>query len=131
MIEKYDLSIKNNNPIFGVAGSKEWRHLRRRQSMYAVLCLPPMISDYYQNVIQMYSILDNFDVIEETEEYIKYIDSDGALVIESFEDDLIIDETEEPLINPSVDPENPKLVEFRSLLFDQVYHQLDIREWVI
>ena len=79
----------------------------------------------------MASILDNFEIIEETEEYVTYIEPDGTFVIESFEDAPLIDETEAPLINPLVDPENPKLVEFRSLLFDQVYHQLDIREWVV
>ena len=79
----------------------------------------------------MCSILDNYDTIDETEEYITYFESDGSFVIEYLEDNPLIDETEEPLSNPLVDPENPKLVEFRSLLFDQVYHQLDIREWVV
>lgn len=79
----------------------------------------------------MASILDNIDIIDETEDYIAYIEPDGTFVIESFEDAPLIDVTEEPLINPSIDPENPKIVEFRSLLFDQVYHQLDIREWIV
>ena len=78
----------------------------------------------------MVSLLDQFDIIEETDTYISYID-DGTLVIEDLsESPLILEETP---IEPDnlADPENPELVAFRSLLFDTVYHQLDVREWVL
>lgn len=79
----------------------------------------------------MASLLDNIEIIEKTDEYITYFDDDGTFVIESTDGRPLIDMKEEPNAEPLIDPENPAIVEFRSMLFDQVYHQLDIREWVV
>lgn len=79
----------------------------------------------------MASLLDNIEMIEETDDHITYIDENGTFVIESFDDYPLIDMIEEPSSDQEIDTENPALVEFRALLFNQVYHQLDIREWVI
>lgn len=75
----------------------------------------------------MTSILDNAD---DSYAYGTYIDEDGTLVIESLDESPLIDIIEKPVPVNDIDDENPALVEFRSLLFNQVYHQLDIREWV-
>ena len=79
----------------------------------------------------MASLLDNIEILEETDDHITYIDEDGTYVVETFDDYPLIDMTEEPSSDQEIDPENPALVEFRALLFNQVYHQLDIREWVV
>ena len=79
----------------------------------------------------MASILDNTDIADSTNDYTVYDDTDGTLIIEFLEDSPLIDITEEPISVNDIDAENPALVEFRSLLFDTVYHQLDIREWII
>ncbi len=76
----------------------------------------------------MASILDNFDTIDE---YNTYVDEDGTFILEFLEDSPLVNITEEVFPGDDFDTENPALVEFRSLLFDTVYHQLDIREWVI
>ena len=76
----------------------------------------------------MASILDNFDMIDE---YDTYVDDDGTFIIEFLEESPLVNITEEAFPGDDFDTENPALVEFRSLLFDQVYHQLDIREWVV
>ena len=78
----------------------------------------------------MATILDNTDISESTNDYTAYIDADGTLIIEFLEDSPLIDITEEPVTVGDIDAENPALMEFRSLLFDTVYHQLDIREWI-
>lgn len=78
----------------------------------------------------MASILDNTDTYEQSYRYNAYTDIDGTFVIEFLEESPLIDIIEEPVPVNDIDTENPALVEFRSLLFDQVYHQLDIREWV-
>ena len=76
----------------------------------------------------MASILDNFDTIDE---YSTYVDEDGTFILEFLEDSPLVNITEEAFPEDDFDTENPALVEFRSLLFDTVYHQLDIREWVV
>ncbi len=78
----------------------------------------------------MASILDNADSYEQSYGYNTYTDADGTFVIEFLEEPPLINSIEEPVSVDGIDTENPALVEFRSLLFDQVYHQLDIREWV-
>ena len=78
----------------------------------------------------MASILDNIDTYESTNDYNVYTDTDGTLIIEFLEDSPLVDIIEESIPVNDIDTENPELVEFRSMLFDQVYHQLDIREWV-
>lgn len=78
----------------------------------------------------MSSLLDQIDIIEETDTYITYMD-DGTMVIEDISDSpLSIEETPVERDNLA-DPENPALVAYRSLLFDTFYHQLDVREWVL
>ena len=77
----------------------------------------------------MVSILDQFDIIEETETQITYMDGDTLVIEDLSESPLTFDEMPIESDNQA-DPENPELVAFRSLLFDTVYHQLDIREWV-
>lgn len=78
----------------------------------------------------MTTILDQFEIIEETDDHITYMDGD-TLVIESIEDSpLMLNETPEQY-ESAIDPENPQLIAFRSILFDTIYHQLDIREWVV
>ena len=79
----------------------------------------------------MVSLLDNIEIIEEIDDNIVYIDEDGTCVIDSTNDCPLIDMIEEPVSVQDIDPENPELTAFRELLFNQVYHQLDIREWVI
>lgn len=79
----------------------------------------------------MASILDNADICEPSYRYNAYTDADGTFVIEFLEESPLTETIEEPIPVNDIDTENPALVEFRSLLFDQVYHQLDIREWVI
>ena len=76
----------------------------------------------------MASILDNADT---TYEYNTYVDEDGTFILEFLEESPLVDATEEAIPYDNFDTENPALVEFRSLLFDTVYHQLDIREWVV
>lgn len=78
----------------------------------------------------MVSILDQFDIIEETETSITYMDGE-TMVIEDLSDNLLTLEETPVEYDNLADPENPKLEAFRSLLFDTVYHQLDIREWVL
>lgn len=78
----------------------------------------------------MSSIIDQYEIIEETDEQITYIDPEGTLVIECIGESPLVDTEEDINKDQRIDPENPELVEFRSLLFDQVFHQLDIREWV-
>ena len=79
----------------------------------------------------MCSLLDQYEIIEESEEQITYRDIDGTVILEFLGDSPLV-ELEECIDedDQSIDPENPQLVEFRSMLFDQVFHQLDIREWV-
>lgn len=75
----------------------------------------------------MVSILDQIDIIEETSTSVVYIDGDTLVIEDLSESPLTLDETlAEPI--DCADPENPELVAFRSLLFDTIYHQLDIRE---
>ena len=78
----------------------------------------------------MASILDQFDIIEETETSITYMDGE-TLVIDDLSDSLLTLEETPVEYDNLADPENPELEEFRSLLFDTAYHQLDIREWVL
>lgn len=75
----------------------------------------------------MASLLDNFEMIDK---HMSYINEDGNCVIESTNDCPLIDMIEEPVPTKDIDPENPKLTAFHELLFNQSYHQLDIREWV-
>ena len=79
----------------------------------------------------MASILDNADIYEPSYNYNAYTDIDGTFIIEFLEESPLTETIEEPALIDDIDTENPALIEFRSLLFDQVYHQLDIREWVI
>lgn len=79
----------------------------------------------------MASILDNADIYEPSYNYNAYTDIDGTFIIEFLEESPLTETIEEPAPIDDIDTENPALIEFRSLLFDQVYHQLDIREWVI
>lgn len=75
----------------------------------------------------MVSLLDQIDIIEETDTYT----NNGTHVMEDIgESPLTLEETPVEFDNIA-DPENPELVAFRSLLFDTIYHQLDIREWVL
>lgn len=76
----------------------------------------------------MASILDNADIYDSTHD--DYNDANGTFIIEFLEDSPLINITEEPVPVNDIDTENPELIEFHSLLFNQVYHQLDIREWV-
>lgn len=78
----------------------------------------------------MCSILDQYEIIDETDEQLTYRDPDGTVTIEFLGDSPLIDFEEDINEYQGIDPENPPLVAFRSLLFDQVFHQLDIREWV-
>lgn len=75
----------------------------------------------------MASTIDNADI---SYMYNAYTDADGTFIIEFLEDSPLTEAMEEPIPVDDIDMENPALVEFRSLLFDQIYHQLDIREWV-
>lgn len=79
----------------------------------------------------MTSLLDNIEMIEETDDRITCVDENGTFVIESLDDYPLINMIEEPSSGQEIDTENPTLIEFRALLFNQFYHQLDIREWVI
>ena len=79
----------------------------------------------------MFTILDNIDTIDESDSHITYIDSEGTLVIESYDECPLLELEEQTTTYDSYDTENPELIAFRSLLFDTVYHQLDIREWVL
>ena len=62
----------------------------------------------------MTSILDNIEIIEETSAK-AYIDEDGNLIINN---------------NDIIDQENPEIELFNPSIFDKMYHQLDIREWL-
>lgn len=73
----------------------------------------------------------NRDSTNATCEYNAYVDDDGTFVLEFLEESTNGDVEEEAVPINDIDPENLALVEFRSLLFDTMYHQLDIREWVI
>ena len=78
----------------------------------------------------MCSILDQYEIIDETDEQITYRDAEGTVTIEFLGDSPLVELEEDISEDQRIDPENPQLVAFRSLLFDQVFHQLDIREWV-
>ena len=78
----------------------------------------------------MCSILDQYEIIDETDEQITYHDAEGTVTIEFLGNSPLVELEEDISEDQRIDPENPQLVAFRSLLFDQVFHQLDIREWV-
>ena len=78
----------------------------------------------------MYSLLDQYEIIDENDELIMYRDTEGTVTIDFLGESPLVDFEEDISEDQRIDPENPQLIAFRSLLFDQVFHQLDIREWV-
>ena len=78
----------------------------------------------------MCSLLDQYEIIDETEERIMYRDTEGTVTIDFLGESPLVDFEEDISEDQRIDPENPSLITFRSRLFDQVFHQLDIREWV-
>ena len=78
----------------------------------------------------MVSIADQFEIIEETSTSITYLDGD-TLVIEDLDDNPLIFDSMPAEPFDYADPENPKLVAFRSLLYDTIYHQQDEQEWAV
>ena len=78
----------------------------------------------------MCALLDQYEIIDENDELIMYRDTEGAVTINFLGESPLVDIEEDDAEDQRIDPENPPLIAFRSLLFDQVFHQLDIREWV-
>ena len=78
----------------------------------------------------MCSLLDQYETIEETDEQITYHDAEATVTIKFLGESPLVDLEEDIAEDQRIDPENPPLIAFRSLLIDRVFHQLDIREWI-